>query len=80
MRAPIEASSVFQLKEITISKRDLLPLKPFQMVSWLLQVLWLLENHGGGCPMLRAVELRIAGPQMWGAFAWGGSCPTESWL
>lgn len=57
----------------------MLPLKVFQMVSRLLRVSWLLEDHGGGYPMLCAVELGVAGPQMWGAFAGGGNCPTESW-
>lgn len=75
----MEASCGFQLKEKTSARGTVLPLKPLQVVSWLLQVSQLLEDHGGGCPMLCAIELGIVGPQM-GAFAWGRSCPTESWL
>lgn len=73
----MEASSVFQLKETTITKRGF---TTSETTSRLLWVLWLLEHHGGGCQMLCALELGITGMKMWNTFAWGGSCPTESQL
>lgn len=80
----MEASSVFQLKETTISKRDCAPSE--NISDGVTAVLWLLEDLGSGYSMLCAVELGTVGPQMWsplvpeGSGCWWGSPGGAVWL